>query len=372
MGVVALAAIVGYILKKKRRAEDVEPSPFDRDDFKRGSVMLDDNDDYYASSAYHAAVGSAGHPSDAHYSQGGHSPQMSEYSMRDMAGGGGGSQHGHGGAGASLSSLPGLSRGGTLQNPRPPTAILNHYNYQQQQQQHAQHAMPSFQPGQLVHPAAVYGGGAGAYGNEYQQPYGNNNAPQRNPSNASLLGAFGGGRWPAQQAQIGVWPSQHSDLARNGSQSSSNYNPQLERGPSNASAYSTRSGMDPLGGTSPVINRGETQWDDRPLSAVREQDEEVVFTPASRSGTPVNANVQQSYFAHRPGADSVDERRRDSIGTVGTTLPRYELGLLDHEAEGREAWATTTRDRSGMNQDGQRRLSIRNGGLDDEDAYGGM
>ena len=120
VGVIVLATICGWLFRKKfgRKDED-EDSPFDRDDFRRQSMMLDDD---------HHNGGFSG----------GHSPQMSEHSM------GRGDSYGNLGRQNTV-GLPGLGRNGTLQSPRPPSSIVNHFQRPQQ----------SFSPGQKIGRAHV-------------------------------------------------------------------------------------------------------------------------------------------------------------------------------------------------------------------------
>lgn len=268
----------------------------------------------------------------------GHSPQMSEYSMSNV------------GVGA---VLPGLARGGTLNNPRPPTAIMNHYQHQQM--------MPSFQPGQVVpnapSPPMQYGGQHFAnhsppLGGNYapMDPYGNYPQP---PQPAQFADQTGG----LSSAAAGHWNGVAPPMAMAGGD--------LSRANSQMSSYSQFSDGGSRQIVPPALRPGASSShghpDERPLSLVHEDEEPyspshgnfsrqqqqrtgspIEYIP-ERSGTPTNSNVQQTFF----GAQGV---------------MTAETGN-DWEKEERE------RERA-------RRLSIRNGGLDqfhhDEDPYDGM
>lgn len=360
LGVVVIAAIIGYILKKKRSSGDDEPSPFDRDEFRRTSAMLDDDVDVYAGGSFGGSHHGHGHGAGESYG-GGHSPQMSEYSMRDL-----GRSNTTGSAGG---ILPGLARGNTMQNPRPPTAIMNHYNHQAM--------MPSFQPGQTLPnaPGAPYGAFNApppAASSPQMDLYGGYPISQHQQAQLDRAGGLYAPQHVPQQAHVNDWnsPQQPAYAGAGG------WNPQmqqraasplqsqqghLERGPSNASEYSARSGIAPLPHAavrgSPNMSReasSDGHGGPRPLSLVPEDHEHHEADSSSRSGTPENANVQQTFFSHGR-EDSLDggvsSAGRTMRGSVGTQLPRYE------------AW-----------DDRQRRLSIRNGGLDrdEDDAYGGI
>lgn len=331
--------------------------------------MLDDDVDVYAGGG---SFGGSHHGHGDVYS-GGHSPQMSEYSMRELN-----RSNTTGSAGV----LPGLARGGTLQNPRPPTAIMNHYNHQQM--------MPSFQPGQVV-PSAV--GGAAPY-NAFNNAapssdngmalYGGYPVPQHQQAQLDRVGGLYAPQHAPQQAHVNEWPAQGYPAGPNGGwmpqqRSTSPMQSQqghLERGPSNASAYSARSdgngngsaGMAPLPqaatrGSPNMSREGSSEGHGRPLSAVREDydDEHHGADLSSRSGTPTNSNVQQTFFSHGR-EDSLDAGR---AGSINTQLPRYEMMDQRERERAENEWSGATGER-------QRRLSIRNGGLDEDDAYGGI
>ncbi|GAA5877247.1 hypothetical protein JCM1840_003030 [Sporobolomyces johnsonii] len=374
VGVVVVAAFVAFLLKKSwsRNDDDDQISPFDKDEFRRASVMLDDDDEAYAQSLHSYGAAAGGHPQH----MGGHSPQMSEYSMREMA------PPAAAMVGRSNTVLPGLARGGTLNSPRPPTALINHYNHQQM--------MPSFQPGQVVPtspspPMMQYGNFSppppvAAFGAPEQRPMDMYGGYPVAPAQQRQLDMVGGLRAPNQYDNAGGnWQGQ-------GPQGG---NPNLSRANSQASAYSQLSdgqggqgrAMIPAalrpGGSQSAHHGGGSgavgHPDDRPLSLVHEDDEPYspsnpTFSPQAqshfqeelRSGTPVDSNVQQTFFSHG---------RADSGGVgaghgVGVAMSGVTGGEWDDEEE--------------MEMKRERRLSIRNGGLnqfderDEEDPYGGM
>ncbi|GAA5898926.1 hypothetical protein JCM5296_004419 [Sporobolomyces johnsonii] len=375
VGVVVVAAFVAFLLKKSwsRNDDDDQISPFDKDEFRRASVMLDDDDEAYAQSLHSYGAAAGGHPQ---HMGGGHSPQMSEYSMREMA------PPAAAMVGRSNTVLPGLARGGTLNSPRPPTALINHYNHQQM--------MPSFQPGQVVPtspspPMMQYGNFSppppvAAFGAPEQRPMDMYGGYPVAPAQQRQLDMVGGLRAPNQYDNAGGnWQGQ-------GPQGG---NPNLSRANSQASAYSQLSdgqggqgrAMIPAalrpGGSQSAHHGGGSgavgHPDDRPLSLVHEDDEPYspsnpTFSPQAqshfqeelRSGTPVDSNVQQTFFSHG---------RADSGGVgaghgVGVAMSGVTGGEWDDEEE--------------MEMKRERRLSIRNGGLnqfderDEEDPYGGM
>ncbi|GAA5943539.1 uncharacterized protein JCM15063_006448 [Sporobolomyces koalae] len=340
VGVVFVAALIAFLFKKySRKHDDDVISPFDRDEFHRASVMLDDDDDAYAQQSLHsfrgpalaAGVGPPGAP-------GGHSPQMSEYSMSNV------------GVGA---ILPGLARGGTLNNPRPPTAIMNHYQHQQM--------MPSFQPGQVV-PA----------GQGYSPPLGGDPYASYPQAPQPVQYADNGG---LSTAAAGHWNGIAPPMMMNYSQQQQN----LSRANSQVSSYSQFSDGGPAtraivpgplrpGASSSSHSHGHP--DERPLSLVYEHDDEHaeplsanqrgrVQSPIEyvqeRSGTPTDRNVQQTFFhgTERTGHDGTSSQAR--LGS----------GEWNQDEEERE-------------QAVRRRLSIRNGGLDhyqddqEDDPYGGI
>lgn len=332
VGVVFVAALIAFLFKKySRKNDDDQISPFDKDEFRRASVMLDDDDAYPES--YHQPGGGVGH-----------SPQMSEYSMSNV------------GVGA---VLPGLARGGTLNNPRPPTAIMNHYQHQQM--------MPSFQPGQVVptspSPPMHYGQ---QFNGNHSPPLGGNYAPMdpyaypQQPQAAQFADQTGGLSTAAAGHWNGIAPPMHAnnDLSRNNSQMSS-YSQYSDGGNHHGSRQIVPPALRP-GGSS------HGHPDERPLSLVHEDDEPYSPSHGSfsrhqqqqgqrssrsspvdhipqRSGTPTNSNVQQTFF-----------------GAQGVTT-----------AETGNDWEKEERER-----EQRRRLSIRNGGLDqfdrEDDPYDGM
>ncbi|GAA6024852.1 hypothetical protein JCM11491_005674 [Sporobolomyces phaffii] len=330
VGVVFVAAVVAFLFKKyaRKHDDDDQISPFDKDEFRRASVMLDDDVDAYPESAYHNDRGGGL----------GHSPQMSEYSMTNV------------GIGA---VLPGLARGQTLHNPRPPTAILNHYQHQHQQM------MPSFQPGQVIPTSSSPPHGSYSFANSNPSPpLGGTYAPMDPyaypqlphpaaqqpfaPDQTGGLSTAAAGHWNGVAPPMMQHPA---DLSRNNSQLSS------------YSQYSEPRQLVRQGGGSSSMSHGGHP-DERPLSLVHEDDEpyspshagsfsrqqQTEYIP-ERSGTPTNSNVQQTFF----GAQGVT--------TAETGNDWEEEAERDHRER-------------------QRRLSIRNGGLDQfddrDDPYDGM
>lgn len=399
-GAILLAYVVVTLFRRRRSSDDDEPSPFDKEEFRRTSAMLDDG--MWAGGSFGGSHHGSSHHDNLnidHWSADGHhaGPEMAEYSHvalgrsnTVMSGSAHSHSGGHGAAslghmhGPSSSSLPGLARGNTLDRPRPPTAILNHFNHLQQQQQHQQHAMPSYQPGQVV----GAGVGAGFPTSAFNEGL---YAPQHVPQRAPV------GEWNAVTSGQG-WSQQRSPSPLHSQQG------HLERGPSNASAYSSRSDgiLAPLpvaavgnlgargfgGGAagSPNLSREATtsSWEDhqrrhrspRPLSHVQEELHGGNFSdgagPTSvpaRSGTPVDSNPQQVFSSSSlRRSDSFDEG--DRRGSIATTLPGYTVFAPVRDRD-EDLSASRNADY------GRRRLSVRNGGLDeheddDDDAYGGM
>ncbi|GAA5941439.1 hypothetical protein JCM3775_004927 [Rhodotorula graminis] len=433
VGIIVVAGVAVWLFKKKfsRDDDDDQVSPFDRDEFRRASVMLDDVDEAH----HYEAAAAAAQYAHSH----GHSPQMSEYSMHEMYPGGatglGRSEtlmsNGSGGG-----VLPGLARGQTLMNPRPPTMISNHYAHHQQQQQQF---MPSYAPGQVVPSVpqqAYHNGGASMsstmdlYGNTggpgpyapaigvpAGTPYGN--AQQLDRS----LGSANAGSWRGGNGNGGGGAG---DLSRNNSQLSS-YS-QISS-PADAPVYlpaALRAGGSSHGHGGPGGAGGYP--DERPLSRVHEDDEaapsyrseygvalggaggygggyahqhqhqQMHGESLSRSGTPTNANVQQTFFepSHTGGpAGGASAQAQDAkwdlyhgAGSAG----RAPAGPSSHAQSGvvGQAWSDEElsalaggQQRRGAASPGgdklERRLSIRNGGLDaygddeqDAAAYGGM
>ncbi|KAK4694536.1 hypothetical protein P7C70_g8715, partial [Phenoliferia sp. Uapishka_3] len=310
VGVIVLATFCGWLFRKKwgRRDED-EDSPFDRDDFRRQSVMLEDDQH---------TIGPGGGYS------GGHSPQMSEHSMSQSAS--------YANLGRNNTVLPGLSRGGTMASPRPPSSIVNHFQRQQVQQQ----MMPSFSPGQVI---------PNAYGQQQQgpaapQPVFNGAPYSNNPGGMELYGGYpvavpqqhqldrGIYGMPPQQ-QYGYAPQQHSPPQQQ-YHSLTPGPPNLSRAVSNASAYSSASAPSAQAAAG-SISRGRSPGPnspERPLSLVHEEEERG--DAYSRSGTPVDSNVQQSYFAHHQHSDSNGSAGRSlspmmrAMSPSGTMLPGYD------------------------------------------------
>lgn len=328
VGVVFVAALIAFLFKKySRKDDDDQISPFDKDEFRRASVMLDDDDQHYAHSLNSYRGGGGGGM--GHQGQG-HSPQMSEYSMSNV------------GVGA---ILPGLARGNTLQSPRPPTQLMNHYQQQQM--------MPSFQPGQVVLPNSPNSNN----GNPYAQQFPNNGSPplgQYAPmdpyANQQYNGMLPQHPQPVHQQyavdQSGLSAGQWNggggggmmgtpqNLSRANSQVSS-YSQFSDSGSGQQHAQQSRSILPPAlrsGGGGGPSSHGHP--DERPLSQVQEDDESFEYVQ-ERSGTPTNSNVQQTFF-----------------GREGVSAERGEWNEGEEER--------------------RRRLSIRNGGLDRDDPYDGI
>lgn len=237
---------------------------------------------------------------------GGHSPQMSEYSLNNMSG--------QAGLGRANTVLPGVQRNGTLSSPRPPSSIVNHFQRQQQPM------VPSFQPGQVVNmaqygaPQAHFAGGA--YGGQPGglELYGGYpvGAPQQHMLDRGMYGGQASPPHLQQHQSYGQQP-QHP-YATAGQQ---NYNAGgLERNASNGSNYS-QDGRPFAGQRSrtpspiPYINNQNLNNNER-LSLVQEELDRSTY---SRSGTPTNSNVQQSYFSHG--------RNDSEIGAGAPSLPGY-------------------------------------------------
>lgn len=390
LGVIALAALIGYAIKKKRpNHDDDEPSPFDKEEFRRTSAMLDDDDVYAIQHGGGQSFGGSHHGGDVMYN-GGHSPQMSEYSTHDL-----GRSNTIGAA-----SLPGLGRNGTLSNPRPPTAILNHYQHQQM--------MPSYAPGQVM-PSYANNFGGPAQGAGGMDMYGGYPMP---PSQQAQLERVGGvGPYAPQhvphQAAVGEWGGSSHGHGSAGAWAPGGRSPSpmayrnappssgagLERGPSNASAYSVRSGdhviLAPPGAAMVRNSPPRHLQQDQRLSLVQEEFEALHGghggdggVAHSRSGTPTNSNVQQSYFS-RPahGRDeSADFDFEDDERTVDGHRHAGPLGVANANNKNGRRQSTTSTALPGYEPFGssslerereRRRLSVRNGG-DDEDAYGGI
>ena len=380
-------------------------SPFDRDAFRRASVMLDnDDDDEFGTDAYrNAAAGyytasSGPGGGDAAGNRSMHSPHMSEYSMQSLTGAGAG----------------GVSRSNTMMMAGGAPAM--HYAQQQQSAfdpshvmapppPQAAYAVPGYAPhsGQLAPaiPAAVEGRG-------YHHDYHHDNSNTQHGAPAAL------GAYP----NLNRGPSQVSST-RNRATMLSVGAADLSRRDSRASEYSQYS-------DSPVdlaIPPPAAMTDERGLPLVHEVEEP--YTPPSatnkrfadfqrerqleqqqrghqaesvaaathngseynthyRSGTPENANVQQTFFessqSQYGGRD--DEDAFHASSSLPAYLPDGQVGHIgrswsaegghggDEDGNGGD-YATAAVANSGghghahANQQHRRRLSVRNGGLDD-------
>ncbi|SCV67430.1 BQ2448_5041 [Microbotryum intermedium] len=330
LGVVVVAALVTQFLKRRRRSsDDDDTSPFERDEYRRGSVMLEDDLDAY---------GEAHHSPDPYYVAGGavQMQQMTEYANLDRSN--------TMGSQGSL-ALTGLTRNGTLGTPRPPSGLIQHVAYQQQhhqQQQHHKMAPPNFGPGQVLSamppPIAFPAGAPAATGLNYANS-------MSGLSRSGSGGAFGSGPYRAPSNDRQLWQQPQSGLDRQGSISS---------------VYSTRSEQPHAGtanGYAAPGGAGISDEQGQRLSLVREEhesDTQSLSYPIVRSGTPTNSNVQQTFFSHRH-EDSFDGAisMNGTSGTVITSLPGYD------------SW---TGARPVANDGGAKgRLSVVNGGLNDFD-----
>ncbi|BGP15541.1 hypothetical protein JCM10213v2_003520 [Rhodosporidiobolus nylandii] len=363
VGIVVLAAAAVWVFKRFNRSTDDDDdhlSPFDKDDFRRQSVMLDDVDGAVAGggyahslSSYRNGVGASSAGMMAAAGGGFHSPQMSEHSLHSLHGETG--YYGHGPQG----SLPGLARGGTLNNPRPPTMIQNHYAHQQA----FGGGMPSFQPGQIVNPSALGGGGVGGDFGAFPGAGGNVSPPPQ--AYGGFHDPYAAPSPPMMQQQGGFLaplPHQHQQGA------------QLNRANSAASAYSQydaahggvpvalRPGAGPGMGMHPVGEMDELEE----YSPQSQQHQQFLPHPhpQERSGTPTNANVQQVFSSQpQPG-----HGREESLDAFASRRRPHDSAEFDE---------VTSEGGHGHGQQGRDRLSVKNGGLDrweeeEEDVYGGM
>ncbi|TNY17893.1 hypothetical protein DMC30DRAFT_449337 [Rhodotorula diobovata] len=364
VGIIVIAGVAVWLFKKKfsRDDDDDQVSPFDRDEFRRASVMLDDVDEAHHYSPHHSH---------------GHSPQMSEYSMHELPNGAGIVRsntllsNGSGGGGV----LPGLARGQTLVNPRPPTMIGNHYAHQQQhhhhQQQHQQQAfMPSYAPGQVVPsmppqayaaPGAAGGGHGPSLSNMTQMDlYGATGGP--GPYHAAAAAGVGGSAAGLASASAGAWRGGGGggggDLSRNNSQASA-YS--TLSSPADAPVY-VPAALRPGGSSHGHGAPGSGYPDERPLSL-----------SLSRSGTPTNANVQQTFFDPSGGARQAQDAKWDmyhhhpSSGPVPRGVgpaAHAQSGVVGQAWSDEELSALAAGQRADEAGKRERRLSVRNGGLD--------
>ncbi|POY74294.1 hypothetical protein BMF94_2732 [Rhodotorula taiwanensis] len=388
IGVAALAGGIFWFLKKKMR--DNEPdmvSPFDRDAFRRASVMLDNDDDEFGTDSYRNAAG-AGYTS--------HSPHMSEYSMQSLT------------AAAAGGAM--VSRGDTL--------MRQHQSPQVYQQQ------PAFDPSQVVPvmaPPAAYAGAAGypaaaAVNYSHAGPAASLPAPIPHGGEPAGLGAYPTlSRGPSQVSRPAEMLSPGgADLTRRDSQMSeySQYsdgpdgNPALAIPPVAASrggayGYTDERGLplvheveEPY--TPPSATNGrfadfqQQQLDLQQRERERAHADAMLLAAAhpegqSRSGTPENANVQQTFFSssHESQYGDADSQHRLSgppAGALPADYPPFD-GQVAHigrswsaeagdDMNGDYAAASSAADHhlaGGAGQQHRRRLSVRNGGLDDFD-----
>ncbi|GAA5990799.1 hypothetical protein JCM10908_000021 [Rhodotorula pacifica] len=395
--VVVLAAVAGgvfWLLKKKMRDNDPDMiSPFDRDAFRRASVMLDngDDDDEFGTDSYRNAAGAGYTSAGGAGGRGMHSPHMSEYSMQSLTG-----AVPLAGAAAGAGAAGGLSRSDTTGAP------MQYYHQQQ----------PAFDPSQVV-PVMAPPPAATAGGVSYSVP---GYAPY---PHAGLAPSIPAGDYDAAAAALGAYPTLNrgpSQVSRNGATLSVAAAADLSRRDSRASEYSQYSdGPGPDLAIPPVAaSRGPYNTDERGLPLVHEVEEP--YTPPSatnkrfanfqreqleqrqhqqqyhqyqpsvagathngseyqeRSGTPENANVQQTFFTSSQSQylDAIDSHP-SLAGLAGGGPPAY---LPDGEvAHIGRSWSAEAGDEGDYNaaasssQNGgnnhRRRLSVRNGGLDD-------
>lgn len=171
-------------------------------------------------------------------------------------------------------SLPGAGR------PRPPSMILNHYQAQQMQ--------PSFQPGQIFQHSPTFNGHSPyPQGNPGMDLYGGypTSPTQQQSLDRGLFGVQNPSPPPmvAQQRYSPPHQNPFAALSVNGSQ--------LARNGSTVSGFSAPRPQPPAFYEADDRERREAEGLALPHVA-EERD------AGSRPGTPVNSNVQQSYFSH--------------------------------------------------------------------------
>lgn len=307
VGAIVLATIIGFCVRKKfGKKKDQDDHIFDKDDFRRESVMLDDDE----------------------YSRNGN---MQEYNMSPM--------------------VSGLGRNPTLPNgngaPRAPSSLANHYNNQQMQ--------PSFQPGEI-----------------FQHQF----APPASPG-MDLYGGYPVA--PANQQRLDRELYQN-EMYQNESNSQYQQHPNpsfqqagLARNISNMSNYSH--------GTAPALappqvrrmNSRENNFEERRTSPIQErlpsptQERRPSPTEQSRSGTPVNSNVQQSYFAHSHNESTSSSQPTQANHLHAMTThgeESFDRHPADQELLGGEAFTV---------ERAERKLSVRNNRPSSvaSDGYGG-
>lgn len=384
-------------------------SPFDRDAFRRASVMLDnDDDDEFGTDAYRNAA--AGYYNASSGAAGGgvgagnrsmHSPHMSEYSMQSLTG-----------AGVSRSNtmtMAGATAPGMHYQQQPAFDPSHVVPVMAPPPPQAAYAVPGYAPhsGQLAPaiPAAAAAVGGGDYHHDYQNGHG---AP-------AGLGAY---------PNLNRGPSQVSRNRRATMLSVGGGAADLSRRDSRASEYSQYSDSPAdLAIPPPVVATDERG---QPLSLVHEVEEP--YTPPSatnkrfadfqrerqleqqqqyqaesvaaathngseynynnnyyRSGTPENANVQQTFFEssqsqHYGGADPEYDSSSSSSAALPAYLPDGQIGHIgrswsaegghggggDEDGDGDGGYAAAAAaNSSGGSRAHRRRLSVRNGGLDD-------
>lgn len=376
-------------LRTRQKMRDNEPdmvSPFDRDAFRRASVMLDNDDDEFGTDSYRNAAG-AGYTS--------HSPHMSEYSMQSLT------------AAAAGGAM--VSRGDTL--------MRQHQSPQAYQQQ------PAFDPSQVVPvmapPAAYAGAGypaAAAVNYSHAGPAASLPAPIPHGGEPAGLGTYPTlSRGPSQVSRPSEMLSPGgADLTRRDSQMSeySQYSdgpdgnlalaiPPVAASRGGAYGYTDERGLplvheveEPY--TPPSATNGrfadfqQQQLDLQQRARERAHADAMLLAAAhpegqSRSGTPENANVQQTFFSssHESQYGDADSQHRLSgppAGALPADYPPFD-GQVAHigrswsaeagdDMNGDYAAASSAADHhlaGGAGQQHRRRLSVRNGGLDDFD-----
>ena len=367
-------------------------SPFDRDAFRRASVMLDnDDDDEFGTDAYRNAAAGYYNASSGAGAAGGdgagnrsmHSPHMSEYSMQSLTG-------------------AGVSRSNTMMMAGA-TAPGMHY-----------HQQPAFDPSHVVPVMAPPP--QAAYAVPGYAPHSSQLAP-------AIPAAVGGGDYYRQNqnghgapAALGAYPSLNrgpSQVSRNRGATLSVGAADLSRRDSRASEYSQYSDSPaelaippPVVATDerglPLVHEVEEPYTppsatnkrfadfqrERQLEQQQYQAESVAAATHNgseynnttyRSGTPENANVQQTFFessqSHYGGRDDP----YDSSSSLPAYLPDGQVGHIgrswsaegghgggDEDGDGDGGYAAAAAaNSSGGSRAHRRRLSVRNGGLDD-------
>jgi len=251
VGVVVLASLVGYFFKTKwgnKDDDDFDDAVFNKNEFKRSSAMLPDDDGMSMRSGSMSAIGGA-------YSSSGRS-----------------------------------ALGGPRNGPRPPSTLERHYMHTPTGPSFPPagvNAMPSFQPGQIIN----YG--QPDYGQASPLPYPHHQQQQqqqqyyndldRQPSLASQYsdgrGNYGLARHASDASNGGNVIYTGSDLARNGS-------------------MATTSAAGPAGGMHGYPPYQGQQGQRQGLGGIEEGQEEIYNRGHSRTGTPEEPNPQYYFKSH--------------------------------------------------------------------------